>query len=176
MKSVCERAEEKNSKLEAFFQLCQSNEDARKYTYQEIPRFYVWNSDSCTWSMRKKRTMVGRMYNSHYSAGEMWYLRMLLTRVRGPKCYEDLRTVDNVTYDTFQETCQVLGLLNDDNEWHEAFLENERTAFPSQLRQMFVHIIVNCNVADVQKLWIEHWQPMSDDIKKNEDYCPKIHH
>lgn len=108
--------------------------------------------------------MFGRMYNSHYTAGELWYVRMLLTKKRGPKCYSDLCTVEEITYDTFQGACATMGLLNDDNEWHEAFRENERTAFPPQLRQMFVHIICNCNVADVYRLWNEHWEAMSEDI------------
>lgn len=89
---------------------------------------------------------------------------MLLSRIKGPRCYKDLQTIGNVRYNTFQETCAAMGLLNDDNEWHEAFRENESTAFPAQLRQIFVHIIVNCNIADVHRLWFEHWKPMSDDI------------
>lgn len=168
LKNVCERAEKKRSKLEAFFELCQTDIDALQYTYQEIPRHYVWNSDICMWTKRKKGIQIGRMYNSHHGAGELWYLRMCLTRVRGPKSYKELRTVEGITYDTFRDACAAMGLLTDDNEYHEAFRENESTAFPPQLREMFVHIIINCNVSDVRKLWEEHWIPMSDDITRKQ--------
>lgn len=74
---------------------------------------------------------------------------MLLSRVRGPTCFKDIQTVEGVTYNTFQEACGALGLLKDDNEWHEAIQENVSTAMPSQLRSLFVHIIVNCQVSDI---------------------------
>lgn len=57
------------------------------------------------WTKRKKGIHIGRMYNSYHGAGEMWYLRMLLARVWGPKSYADLRTIDGITYNTFQEAC-----------------------------------------------------------------------
>lgn len=168
LEKVCQRAGMRNSKLEAFFQLCQTNDDAKNFTYQEIPEHFVWDSSDCLWQKRKKGTHYGRLNLTHHAAGEMWYLRMLLARVRGPKSYKDLRTVGDKTYNTFQETCAALGLLKDDNEWHEAIRENERTAFPFQLRSLFVHIIVNCEVTDVNKLWTSNWQCMADDILYNQ--------
>ncbi|XP_074364102.1 uncharacterized protein LOC141704837 [Apium graveolens] len=63
-----------------------------------------------------------------------------------------------------KEAYFALGLLNDDKEWHEAFLENSSAAFPIHLRHIFVHIITNCNVSDIRKLWNSHWEPMSVDI------------
>lgn len=164
IENVCRRAEHRNSKLEAFFQLCRDFPTARIYTYQEIPEHYVWDSGQCAWNLRKRGKRVGRLNSSHYSTGELWYLRMLLCRVRGPTCFQDLRTVEGVTYNTFQEACAASGLLNDDNEWHEAILENVPTAMPHQLRTLFVHIIVNCEVGDVYKLWTSHWKAMAEDI------------
>lgn len=160
--NVCRRAELKNSKLEAFFQLCRDCPNARIYTYQEIPEHFVWDSVECTWRIRKKGNRLGRLNSSHYSTRELWYLRMLLSRVKGPRCYSNLRTVDGVTYNTFQEACGALGLHNDDNEWHEAIKENAETAMPYQLRSLFVHIIVNCQVADVYKLFLTNWRCMSE--------------
>lgn len=164
LKNVCSEAALKNSKLEAFFQLCRDNADARKYTYQEIPEHFVWHSDVGEWRPRKRGLQVGRLNSSHYAAGELWYFRMLLSRIPGPTSYEDLRRIGNTTYNTYRETCAALGLLNDDNEWHEALQENKSSAFPSQLRSLFVHIILNCQVSDVYKLWICHWESMADDI------------
>lgn len=63
-----------------------------------------------------------------------------------------------------QEACAALGLLKDDNEWHEAMKENEMVASAYQLRDLFVHMIVNCQITDVYKLWISHWECMSDDV------------
>ena len=122
--NVCRQAGQKNSKLEAFFQLCQDSPNVRKYTYQDIPEHFVWDSGQCTWNVRKRGQRIGRLNSSHYSSGELWYLRMLLCRVHGPTCFKDLQTVEGITYNTFQEACGALGLLKEDNEWHEAILEN----------------------------------------------------
>uniref|UniRef100_K3ZNT6 ATP-dependent DNA helicase n=1 Tax=Setaria italica TaxID=4555 RepID=K3ZNT6_SETIT len=43
---------------------------------------------------------IGRMYNIHPSPGENYYLRMLLLLPKGAQCYEDVRMVDGILYDT----------------------------------------------------------------------------
>ena len=164
LENACKRASYKDSKLEAFFKLCRENAFARQYSYQEIPEHFVWDSQQSVWRLRKKGLKVGRLNSSHYTAGELWYLRMLLCRVAGPRSFEELRTFEGITYGTFQEACGAMGLLTNDNEWHEAILENVDSAMPHQLRALFVHIIVNCQVSDVLRLWNSHWRPMSDDI------------
>lgn len=41
---------------------------------------------------------------------------MLLTVVRGPRSFTDLRMVNGTTFSTFKEACVALGLLADDTE------------------------------------------------------------
>ncbi|KAI9081010.1 hypothetical protein K1719_036990 [Acacia pycnantha] len=55
--------------------------------------------------------------------GELYYLRLLLTRVRGAKNYEDIRTVNTVVFPTFRKACFALGLLDDDKEYIDAIKE-----------------------------------------------------
>ena len=57
------------------------------------------------------------MFYAHPASGEQFYLRTLLTAVKGATSYEDLRTVNGVTHATFCEACIAHGLLADDNEW-----------------------------------------------------------
>lgn len=104
LESVCERANYKKSKLEAFFILCENDDRAKKLTYQQLPEYYVWDAQGTFWKERKKGTHYGRLNATHQIAGEMWYLRMLLARVQGPKNYEDLKTVGNITYPSFKDT------------------------------------------------------------------------
>ncbi|KAK1385267.1 hypothetical protein POM88_023002 [Heracleum sosnowskyi] len=92
---------------------------------------------------------------------------MLLSKIRGPTSFESLRIVNGVLYPTFQEACNKYGLLDDDDEWHEVISECSKSGFASQIRQLFVYIIVNCQVSDLNHLWRTHWQVMADDILNN---------
>ncbi|XP_074352259.1 uncharacterized protein LOC141691417 [Apium graveolens] len=75
---VASREKNKFSKLETFFNSVDVN--ARKYPYDEIPRFYVWNDSERRWSMRKCGFQIGRLCYAHHSTGEPWFLRLLLTK------------------------------------------------------------------------------------------------
>nr|XP_016469741.1 PREDICTED: uncharacterized protein LOC107792071 isoform X3 [Nicotiana tabacum]XP_016469742.1 PREDICTED: uncharacterized protein LOC107792071 isoform X3 [Nicotiana tabacum] len=64
-----------------------------------------------TWTRRQKRNVIGRVVTCHPTEGERYYLRLLLMNVRGPKSYEDLRTVNEVRCSTFRESTEKRGLL-----------------------------------------------------------------
>jgi hypothetical protein len=59
---------------------------------------------------------IGRIYFVHPSAGERYYLRMLLLIVKGDHSYQSIRTYNNITYATFKEAFNARGLLNNDQE------------------------------------------------------------
>ncbi|KAK1362492.1 hypothetical protein POM88_046966 [Heracleum sosnowskyi] len=164
LKKVAEREKNKVSKLEAFFKLNITDPNARQFTYDQIPHKYVWNDGANKWTLRKKGFQIGRLIYTHHSSGEIWYLRLLLSKVRGCTSFESLRTVNGVLYSTYHEACKELGLLENDDEWHEVLTECSKCGFPPQIRQLFVHIIVNCQVSDVCQLWLSHCQVMGDDI------------
>lgn len=85
-------------------------------------------------------------------------------KIRGPTSFESLKKINGVQYCTFKDACRRYGLLDDDNEWHEVLFEAVKYGFPSQIWQLFVHIIVNCQVSDMRHLWNEHRKHMFDDI------------
>lgn len=89
---------------------------------------------------------------------------MLLTKVRSATSFEDLRTVNGVCFNTFRDACKEYGLLDDNKEWHEVLEQCAGGGLPPQIRQSFVHIIVNCKVTDLGNLWSCHWKKMIDDI------------
>jgi hypothetical protein len=107
------------------------------------------------------------MYYIHPSAGEGYFMRMLLMYVKGARSYEDIRTYDDVVYDTFKEACAARGLLGDDREWSYAFDEADSWASSGQLRSLFVLMIVHCGIADESAFFEKHWHAMADDILFN---------
>lgn len=162
--NVVDRALFRRSKLQAWFEANKKYPWGRNLAYQEFPTKFVWDSKSCQWTPRKQGFVVGRLHSTYATAGDLFYLRMILTRFRGATSFLDLRTVNGQVYSTFKETCNALGLLQNDTEWHEAIKENSHHATASQMRQLFVHILVNCEVTDPSKLWFDHIQDFTDDI------------
>lgn len=161
---VAAREKDKMTQLEAFFLLNLNDPNARQYLYDEIPQHYVWNDSDHVWNLRKRGKQIGRLAYTHHSAGELWYLRLLLSKVRGPTSFECLRTVKGHSFATFHEACQEYGLLDSDKEWHEVLQQCSTCGFPPQIRQLFVHIMVNCKVSDLNILWKSLWKEMSDDM------------
>ncbi|KAG8364247.1 hypothetical protein BUALT_Bualt19G0108300 [Buddleja alternifolia] len=101
----------------------------------------------------------------HPNAGEKYYLRMLLYKVRGAQCFEDLRTFNGVVHQTFKEACSAHGFLDDDNQWHGAPSKAETWASSIKLRNMFSTMFMFSEITDAVTLWEQHWRAMVDDLQ-----------
>lgn len=150
LKNVAKREKFKRSKLEVFFFLNSTDKNANQYTYDEIPCHYIWNDDNHMQTVRKKGSQIGRLIYTHHSTGEVWYLRLLLSKVCGATSFESLRTVNGIQYRTFLDACKEYGFLDNGDEWHEIITECSKCGFPPQIKELFVHIIVNCEVYDLK--------------------------
>ncbi|XP_074351324.1 uncharacterized protein LOC141690418 [Apium graveolens] len=148
----------------SFFLLNRNDPHARKYMYDEIPQYYVWNETDRVWTVRTKGRQIGRLLYTHHSAWELWYLRLLLSNICGSISLESLQSVKGIQHSTFKEACKSLGLLDNDKEWHSVIKECSVSSFPEQIRKLFVHIIVNYEVSDLRNSWDQHWNHMVDNI------------
>ncbi|KAM2134401.1 hypothetical protein ACFX1R_004418 [Malus domestica] len=151
--------------LTKWFEMNAQDPDACQLSYVEFPSKYVWNSENKEWTRRKSGRCLGRVAYVHPATGELYYLRLLLNYQKGGFCFDDLRTIKGVLQPTFQAACNSLGLLGDDKEWNNAMLEAVVTALSYQLRQLFVTLVLFCDVADPTTLFEAHWKMMCDDIK-----------
>ncbi|XP_071718997.1 uncharacterized protein [Rutidosis leptorrhynchoides] len=102
--------------------------NARQLTYVEFLRYYVWKDDIRKWAKRVGQRTVGRINFVAPKSGESYYLRILLNKVRGATCFEDIRTVDNKVYGTFKDACFAIGLLSDDSEYIASLKETHEWA------------------------------------------------
>ena len=103
------------TKLTSFIKANQNDESARDLLYTEFPGYFGWKAG--VWK-RKKRNLgeaIGRIPTVSLNSKQIenYALRLLLHHVRGPFCFEDLRTVNGEVLNTFQEACQKLGLMED---------------------------------------------------------------
>nr|GEX06861.1 ATP-dependent DNA helicase PIF1-like [Tanacetum cinerariifolium] len=96
---------------------------------------------------------------------------------KGPQGFKELMTVNKKFYLTFKAECFTYGLLNDNKEWAHAINEASFWALAPQLRDLFVTMIIFCDVSRPLRLWEETWELLSQDIflKKRKLYkYPKL--
>ena len=129
------------SQLTKFFDLNEREPEARAYTYDQILQHYRWDKSKKAFVERKKKlsksldangeedeaksNQIGRMplisLNPHTK--ELFFLRVLLHHIKGPRSFKQLRTVDGHLHDTNQDACIALGLFEDDKTIEQAFVE-----------------------------------------------------
>jgi hypothetical protein len=73
-------------------------------------------------------------------------------------------SIEGIAYETYQEVCRVLGLLQDDLEWDEALTEGSFTKMSSSLRELFVTIVLFCQPANPRDLFNNHFIEWADDF------------
>ncbi|XP_038716232.1 uncharacterized protein LOC120009645 [Tripterygium wilfordii] len=139
-------------------------EDARGLSYAEFRTLWRWDTTNKIWFHRKRGSCIGRITYVHPSAGELYYLRMLLSHSEGAENFVHIRTINQIVYDTFKEACNATGLIGDDREWHEAIEEVVAWATSQELRYLFVTSILYCEVIDANKLLERNLRYLQEDI------------
>jgi len=74
--------------------------------------------------------------------GERYYLRIMLKHVRGATSYENMRTWRGVTYVTFRQACEAMGLVESDKKLDDCLRESAEFRLPCSLRRLFATIMV----------------------------------
>ncbi|XP_028768731.1 uncharacterized protein LOC114726322 [Neltuma alba] len=137
---------------------------ARTLTYSEFPQHYVYQRTKRVWKRREKGFSIGRITYTPPSSGELYYLRILLTKVKGPMSYEDIRTVNGIVYPTYRSACYTLGLLDDDNEYISDIKEASLWASGVSLRKMFVSMLLSSSLSRPDYVWDETSKQLSEDM------------
>ncbi|XP_029144547.1 uncharacterized protein [Arachis hypogaea] len=108
--------------LTEFFALNrEEDQQSRHLLYREIPEYYTWHNKEKEWRRCKtQRRSIGRIYTVSPSEGEKFYLRILLSNVRGPISWDDLLIVNGIQYSSFKQSAQHRGLLESDSSIRES--------------------------------------------------------
>ena len=110
-----------------------------KVKYVDFPEKFTWKDKG--WHIRKRgfSDAIGRVHIVNPAAGDVYFLRMLLhhEHSEGKSSFIDLRTLDGVLMESYQELCRALGLLQDDREWDEALSKGALTKMSAALRELF---------------------------------------
>ncbi|XP_062000159.1 uncharacterized protein LOC133717461 [Rosa rugosa] len=164
IESIIKHKSAEDTMLTGWFKANATYPGASELTYTEFPSHFVWNSHTNCWTPRKRYETIGRIAHVPPSLGELYFMRMLLNIQKGCHNFDSIKTINGITYSSYQEACRILGLLDDDKEWIEALENSLHAATASEIRQLFVTIILFCDVANPKMLLESYWLNMCDDI------------
>ena len=90
---------------------------------------------------RKQGNTIGRIIWVPPSSGELFYMRIMLSSAKGSQSQKDIRTIENVVYNTFRETCFAKGFLGNDQEFVGVLREANTWGSEHFLRKLFVKLL-----------------------------------
>lgn len=168
------------TKLTAFFRLNTGEEVGEPepptpLLYAEVGVQYVWDSARRRWKKRQQResSIVARIQDYGNAFSEIFALRMLLISVRGPKSFEDIRTVNDVIHPKFHDAAQALNLIRNDNAFFATFDELATKKMPRQLRMFFVHMLLSFTITRAFAFWDRYKDEMIADFRRDRRYNGK---
>ncbi|XP_019189228.1 PREDICTED: uncharacterized protein LOC109183615 [Ipomoea nil] len=148
-----------------WFEANKTYPDAKQLTYAEMPTKFVWKKDVRKWQPRKIGFAIGRLFYVPPGTGEIFYLRCLLNKVKGPTSFLDIKTVDGVQYDSFRDACSARGLVDDDKEYVHAIVEASQWATGVNLRRLFVTLLMSNSMAKPEVVWEAAWHYLAEDAQ-----------
>ncbi|XP_024004894.1 uncharacterized protein LOC112082039 [Eutrema salsugineum] len=155
---VINRVSVGTSKFIAWMECNDMYELARTLTYAQFPTRFVWNNTKRIWTPRSRRVALGRITYVPIGAGEAYYLRLLLNLVKGPRSFDDIKTVNKVLHSSFKDACYAYGLLNDDKEYIETINEGGLWLSANYLRRLFVILLTTQSISIPSRVWDATWQ------------------
>ena len=148
----------------AYFDYNRHHVESRQLFYQDFPRYYVFHADTKKWLPRRHGFTIGRLRFCPPSAGERYFLRLLLTVRAGCTSFEDLRTIEGEIHATFKAACAAMGLLEDDGVWVKTFDECSGSASGFALRGLFVTALTMGGLVDAPAIWNRYREHFCDDL------------
>ncbi|XP_058735847.1 uncharacterized protein LOC131623246 [Vicia villosa] len=164
MENILENASVTESMFTAWLVANGKYEEARTLTYGQFVSKFVYDKRKRMWKPRKKGFTIGRLIWVPPTTGELFYLRMMLTVIKGPTTYEEIRKIGDNQYDTFRDACFAMGFLEDDREYIGAIKEASEWGSGHFLRKLFVVMLLSGAVNRPAHVWKESWVLLADGV------------
>ncbi|CAH9123167.1 unnamed protein product [Cuscuta epithymum] len=154
--------------LTQFFAMNASDHVAKSLhlLYVEFPHYFVWNNQRKQWTQRKRKEVIGRLVTVNPMEGERYYLRLLLSNVRGPTSFVDLKSVGSDAMATYRAAAERLGLLSGDFVIRASLDEAVLFQLPSSLRRLFATHLCYSDVPNPRALWEEYKPHLYEDLAR----------
>jgi hypothetical protein len=169
--SVLTRNRERKTMFLAWMEANKKYVLGRTLTYNQFPTKFTYNLDKRRWSPRKRGQSIGRLTFIPNSNRELFYMRLLLNYQVGCTSFEDIRTVEGNTYDSYREACGALRLLADDREFLDAIDELCILGSGYSLRKVFAMLLLGSSMSDPLNVWEKKWEILADGILYEKKRC-----
>ncbi|KAI5422461.1 hypothetical protein KIW84_045778 [Lathyrus oleraceus] len=162
--TVLEKPSVTESMFTSWFEANCKYPEAQNLTYSKFVSKFVYVKKKREWKPRQKGYTIGRLIWVPPTTGELYYLRLMLTHVKGPHSYNDIKTVNNVKYDTFRDACFAMGFIGDDREFIAAIKEANHWGSGQYLRLLFVHMLLSGSINRSRHVWSKTCHLLVDGI------------
>lgn len=164
LEGVVEKCSTKDTQFLAWMNANKLYPEGRSLTYAEYPSMFVYKKDKQVWEPRKRGFSLGRLQYIALGMGEVYYMRILLTKQRGCDSFASLRTVKGVVYPTFQDACDAMGLMEDEREYVDGIIHMSEIGSGSYLRHLFVTLLSTNAIGKPREVWDKTWRFLADGI------------
>jgi len=96
--------------------------------------------------------------------GDVYYMQLLLYRVKGPGSFVNLRSYDDFVHTAYKESCAARQLLASIAVWDETLTEAASWKMPAALREVFASVEALNYPADVPELLKTQYTALSADV------------
>jgi len=125
--------------------------------YPDVVDHYRWDSLNYRWVLQTNDSnIIGHLYGVHSAAEERFFLRILLNKVPGPICLNDLKTYNDVVRPTFREACVAQVLLDSAEQWIKCLEDVNVYQMPQAFRGLFATLLVDGQLTGVSILWEQY--------------------
>ncbi|GJZ26198.1 hypothetical protein Tco_0570451, partial [Tanacetum coccineum] len=107
---------------------------------------------------------IGRIHHVSPNWGKLFYLRMLLNKVKGATGWESFKEYDNVVYNTYKEACFARGLLDGDKEYIDGIIKASEWGMGEYLQKHFVMLIMSESMSIPEVVWEKTWRLLAEDV------------
>jgi hypothetical protein len=137
----------------SWFEANKKYPEARSLTYGQFVTKFVYVKKKRCWQPRQRGDTIGRLVWIPQGCGEVYFLRMMLTVVKGPLSYDAIKNVNGFQHETFREACFAMGFLEDDREFIATIKEAHPWGSRHFLRRLFVTMLLSGSVNRPNHVW-----------------------
>nr|XP_027077123.1 uncharacterized protein LOC113700895 [Coffea arabica] len=137
-----------------------------KCTYRQFPEHFVWYPGRRKWEPRKQKDCIGRIVTASPMEGERYFLRLLLTHVKSPTSFDDLRTINGAYVRTFREAAILRVYFESDKSQQQCLEEAIMYHMPYSLRRLFATLLVHFPPSNARYIWEQFEEPLFEDISR----------